>query len=111
MSGRGDNMKTIEEQFREFHGNHPEVYDELVKVLRRWCLRTPGKSWSIWGAYQVVRWQRSIEGLDAEPFKLSNNYTGFYARLIRLRVPMLRNVISCSNGRHVSQFDPSTVQG
>jgi len=106
-------MKTIEEQFRAFHEKHPEVYDELVRVLKRWLLHSPGKSWSIWGAYEVVRWERNMgaEWPKREPFKMSNNFTGFYSRLIRSRIPELRSVISCSNGRHVSKFDPSTVQG
>lgn len=102
---------TPEQSFRNFHLKHPEVYRELVTILWEWR-KSNGGPWSIWGAYQVARWQRRIKGLPdaAEPYKLSNNHTGFYARLIAHRIPSLGKVLTCRPGKHVRGFDPSTVK-
>ncbi len=71
----------MRERFEDFHGRHPEVYDGLLDVSRRFRMRGRGR-WSIWAAFAVLRWERRMAGLpDAdELYKLNNNYTGYYAR-------------------------------
>jgi hypothetical protein len=100
-----------ESQFRRFHARHPEVLDELTHVLRRWHQMRPGRPYSIWAAFQIVRWERAIAGLPdpMETFKLNNNTTGFYARLLRHRHPDLEAVLAVRHGRYVDRFDPMTV--
>lgn len=84
---------TNRERFEAFHAKHPEVYDELVTLARRWK-RMGGTRWSIWGAYQVIRWERRIAGLPdpEEAYKISNNHTGYYSRLIMDENPDLRGL-------------------
>ncbi len=77
------------QRFIAFHKARPEVY----VMLRDVCLDFKGRGrtkWSIWGAFQVVRWQRHFQRVPGEDFKLSNDLTGYYARLLAAREPELR---------------------
>lgn len=86
-------QREIQEQFERFNRDHPVVFDELVRVARDWRSRGSGH-WSIDAAYHVVRFQRRMDGLpDAgEAFKLNNNYTAHYSRLIMARCPDLEGL-------------------
>lgn len=88
-------MQTTEDRFWAFHEKHPEVYRELLALCRRW-IAAGGEHWSIWAAFAVARWERRFAGLpdEDERWKLSNNYTGFYARLLMDENPELRGLFT-----------------
>ena len=74
---------SIQAQFEAFHGRHPQVYDHLVRLAYR--ARGAGRSRiGMKMLFEVLRWEWTIAGLpdDAEEWKLNNNYTSRYARLI-----------------------------
>lgn len=74
---------TIQARFERFHRDHPEVYAELLDLCRAW--KAAGNTaWSIKGAFEVLRWKRHTAGLadPGEAYRLNNNYTARYARLI-----------------------------
>lgn len=71
----------IEAAFWQFHGDHPEVYVELVALCRE--LRQRGyERFGIATVYEVCRWRSMIHAAPGESFKLNNNYRAYYARLI-----------------------------
>jgi hypothetical protein len=72
-----DYSKTIDEAFADFHAAHPEVYTQLVRMARQ-------SKVGMKMLFEVLRWERIIQGLpdETEMFKLNNNYTSRYARLI-----------------------------
>jgi hypothetical protein len=73
----------IERAFLDFHAEHPEVYDELVRLARE--LRARGyERFGIATIYEVARW-RSMIRTGPGGFKLNNNYRAYYARLIMRR--------------------------
>lgn len=68
------------EGFKVFHRENPSVYDELRKLALK--LRDKGiRRWGMKGLFEVLRWQRAIE-TSGDEFKLNNNYTAFYSRLL-----------------------------
>jgi len=81
----GFGKPTIAEQFRRFHGEHPEVYEELVSLARQ--AKKARRQVGIGLIFEVLRWNRIIAGLPDtnEEFKLNNNYRSRYARLIMRR--------------------------
>lgn len=83
----------IQLRFEDFHRRHPEVYAELLRLCRQWRL-TGHTAWSIKGAFEVLRWQRHIAGLadDHEAYRLNNNYTARYARLLVREHPELEGL-------------------
>ena len=95
--------KGAEAQFREFHHANPHVYTELkelcVKVrragVRRFGIRT------VW---ERLRWKAQFETsrLSAE-YKLNNNYTRFYARLLMDQEPELEGLFETRDRHYVTQ--------
>lgn len=74
---------SIQMRFEAFHRNNPQVYTILVRLARRG--RGAGRNrLGMKMLFEVVRWEWIIAGLpdDSEEFKLNNNYTSRYARLI-----------------------------
>lgn len=67
-------------RFREFHLDNPEVYEELM-VLVRQAITRGRKKIGIKMLWEVVRWNRFLRTTD-EKYKLNNNYHSRYARLI-----------------------------
>lgn len=73
---------TIEEQFQAFHQTNPNVFFELIGLAEQ--LRRAGHMrGSMKMLFEVLRWERMIQTDDpSSEFKLNNNYTSHYARLI-----------------------------
>lgn len=72
---------TIQQRFERFHREHPEVYAQLLDLCRRW-VAAGHTAWSVKGMFEVLRWEHHIAGDDQETWKLNNNYSSRYARLI-----------------------------
>jgi len=67
-------------KFREFHNDNPHVFDELLKMARQ-LKRLGHNKYSMKTLFEVVRWHRSLKTTDTE-FKLNNNFTAYYSRLV-----------------------------
>lgn len=80
---------TIDAQFEEFHRNNPEVYEELVRLARQMKARGH-KRIGIKMLWEVLRWERAMKTTDQTEWKLNNNYTSRYARLIMEKEPDLK---------------------
>ena len=75
--------KTIQERFLDFHGRHPDVFVELVRLARQ--VRSRGRKVGIKTLWERMRWSFEIEiGTD---WKLNNNFTSRYARLMIEKYP------------------------
>jgi len=85
MNGQADLFipKTTEDKFWEFHARHPEVYVHLVRLARQ-AKANGQRKFGMKALFEILRWERHVEGLpdDREDWKLNNNYTAAYARLI-----------------------------
>ena len=76
-----DRARDIQADFERFHAANPEVYRLLVKFTRQ--VRDAGREqYSIDSIFHRLRWHYHIELRTEEPFKLNNNFTSRYARLI-----------------------------
>jgi hypothetical protein len=82
--------KTIQEKFEEFHKNNPHIYNEIVRLARQWK-KAGKKRLGIKMIFEVLRWNTAI-ATQSQDFKLSNNYTSRYTRLIEAQESDLVNV-------------------
>ena len=73
---------TIEERFLAFHHANPQVYSELVSQARILKTRFGVNFASIKLLYERLRWLHFIATRGEEEFKLNNDFTALYARLI-----------------------------
>jgi len=69
--------------FRKFHKENPWVYQELVKLTFK-LLGKGRKRYGMKGLFEVIRWHRAMETDADDGFKLNNNHTAFYARMLMM---------------------------
>ena len=84
---------SIQTKFELFHARHPDVYDALVSLARQGIARGRTRL-GMKQLFEVLRWEWMLGGLDDdhEYWKLNNNYTSRYARLIMAQEPDLYGV-------------------
>lgn len=75
----------IQVRFEEYHKNNPHVYDMFVKFAKE-AKKSNRKKYSAKSIFERMRWHTEIE-TQGEPFKLSNNYTAYYARKVMEELP------------------------
>lgn len=84
--------ETIEGQFLAFHAANPWVYRELVKLARQLVARGRRRI-GMKMLFEVLRWEWYMRTDDpSSSWKLNNNYTARYARLIEGTEPDLAGV-------------------
>ena len=81
----------IEREFKDFHAEHPEVYDQLIRLARTWQANGTAKL-GIATLFEVLRWNSHLNPDKHGGYKLNNNYRALYARLIMEREPDLEGL-------------------
>lgn len=74
-------QRTIEERFDAFHRTNPDVYELMV----RFAVEAARAGWTRYGVkslYERVRWHQRVDCKDSRDFKLNNDFTSRYARLL-----------------------------
>jgi len=80
-------LNRLERQFRDFHSRNPQVYQTLVRLCRE--ARAKGhRHIGIKMLWEVLRWESMVK-TSGKPWKLNNNYSSRYARLIMRQEPDL----------------------
>ena len=76
---------SIQSQFDRFHEQNPQVFAEAVKRARE--MRATGRAqYSMHTILQKICWDTDIETTGRD-FKINNNYSSRYARLIVEQYP------------------------
>lgn len=89
--------ETLREQFAAFHAANPGVYEALRRLaldMQRKGVRQYGTK----GLFEILRWQYALQ-TQGEPYKLNNNYTAHYARLLMEKEPALRSFFETRHRR------------
>ncbi len=74
--------------FRKFHRENPEVYREL-RALALELLDRGRRRYGMKGLFEIVRWRRALRVSDDDGFKLNNNFTAFFSRILMHNEPTL----------------------
>lgn len=82
-----DAGESIEEQFQAFHEANPHIY-RLLRALALDYKRSGRSRCGIKMLYEVLRYRSGVY-TTGEPYKLNNNFTSLYARLLMDREPEL----------------------
>jgi hypothetical protein len=90
-------VPAISDCFQSFHQDNPTVYRDLVAICR--SLKAQGFThYSADAVYHVLRYQRDINlPVGDDGFKLNNNYTSRYARMIMANEPDLAGFFHLRN--------------
>ena len=92
-------MYKLEDKFKTFHRNNPQVY-ELFKGFAFRVINKGFKAYSARALIHLIRWHTSVETNDPSGFKVSNNHSPYYARLFMRDHP-----------EHSDFFRTNVVQG
>jgi len=71
----------LESKFLKFHEENPEIYIELVNLARQ-AKKYGRRKMGMKAIWEIMRWERMIQTKDATGYKLNNDYTSRYSRLI-----------------------------
>lgn len=83
-----DYPSAMEEAFYAFHEQNPRVYELIIQFARQ--KKSQGFAhYGIKSIWERVRWEMPIT-TEGDEFKLNNNYTAFYARMVMRDCPDLR---------------------
>lgn len=75
---------TLAEQFQAFHEQNPHVADALETLAAQWLARHDHVGMK--ALYERLRWETGIR-TEGDVWRLNNNHTAFYARLLIERRP------------------------
>ena len=72
---------SLDARFAAFHASHPEVFVEFCRLARQ--LREKGyRRYSAKGLFEVLRFRTAIDGRPGDEWKLNNNYSSRYSRML-----------------------------
>ena len=95
-------MTDHDADFLAFHAENPQVYGELVRLARK--ARRQGKTViGIRMLWEVTRWNLWLRSKSPDEYKLNNNLTSRYARLIMKRERDLKGIFNIRNLRRKSE--------
>lgn len=87
----------IDRQFREFHAANPHVYQKLREIAL--FVRARGhRRFGVKALFERLRWISLFE-TTGDPYRLNNNYTAYYARLLMAREPALAGLFELRASR------------
>lgn len=76
--------QTIKQKWWQYHKENPEVY-ELFKRFTLEVIASGHLRYSSKAIFERIRWHTEVE--TSGEFKMSNNYTPYYARLFMWEFP------------------------
>lgn len=82
-------LSPIAKRFRLFHAANPDVYSSLVSLARQFREKNKERKIGIKMLYEVLRWNYYLTTDTDEEYRLTNDFTAPYARLIMDQEPDL----------------------
>lgn len=74
-------MPKMTKAFWKFHDENPHVLRDLIKLAEQ--VRSTGHPhWGMKSLFEVLRWQVAVKTQSGDGFRLNNNFTAYYSRLI-----------------------------
>lgn len=77
---------TLDEKFELYHKQNPQIFELFQKFARR-AKQAGFKRFGAKAIMERVRWEVYIEDPSDEQFKINNNYTSRYVRLLEKTNP------------------------
>jgi hypothetical protein len=101
----GDFKGPLQERFEEFHRLNPAVLDAITRI----ATQLKGRGFQRAGMkliFERLRWLYALQ-TSGEEYKLNNNYTAFYARLVMHLHPTLEGFFKLRKQR--IEYDPCST--
>lgn len=89
---------SIEERFAIFHDANPHVADDLEAIASDWFARGNTRT-SLKALYEQLRYQSGLRTTTDGGYKLNNDFTALYSRLLIVRHPEWADAIQLRERR------------
>jgi hypothetical protein len=76
-------------EFEEFHKNNPHIYSAFKRFARE--AKRVRNHYSARDIIHRIRWYTAIESKDKDGFKINNNWSPFYARMLQAEDPAFQD--------------------
>ena len=93
-----EKQATLDETFEEFHERNPHIYHRLVEYAL--MVKRAGRKIGMKALFERLRWDYMIQTRFKGDYKLNNNYTSRYARLLMEQEPELDGFFETRELRH-----------
>lgn len=84
----------IIDAFAKFHLNNPDVWVAFKRFAFQ-VIETGRQRYSSNALFERIRWHTEIES-DGKPFRMSNTYRAYYARLFHIAYPQYDGFFTCN---------------
>lgn len=98
------------EAFKEFYRDNPHVYAALVRLARQ-AKEAGYRKLGMKQLFEVLRWEFTVVTRSDSGFKLNNNFTAPYARIIMYQEPDLAGFFEIRGGDWVPQVGAAAERG
>jgi hypothetical protein len=78
--------QTLDDKFFQYHDNNPHVFKLFVRFARE-AKNAGFKHYGMHTIMHRVRWHINVETNDEDGYKMNNNYSSRYARLLMQKHP------------------------
>ena len=79
-------MTALQQEFNAYHQRNPRIYEKLRTLALR-LKRVGASSYGMKALFEILRFNALLQ--SDKKFKLSNNFTPYYARLLMKEEPQL----------------------
>ena len=78
-------LDSLDEKFERYHRENPQVFE----LFRRFAFdaKRTGRRIGAKAIMERIRWEMNLTTRDSEGFKINNNYTSRYVRLLEEKYP------------------------
>ena len=72
---------SIDSDFQQYHADNPHIYRLFTRFAER-ALDAGFATYSSKSIFERLRWHMHFDSKDKDDFKINNNYTSRYARML-----------------------------
>lgn len=94
-------MNTIDKKFIAFHQNNRHIYQDILRYTKQ-VWDSGHRNFGMKAIFERIRWDYTVYSTGI-PFKLNNNYTSRYAKLVERDLPHTRGFF------RNREIDPSSI--
>lgn len=78
-------MISLDDKFRKYHQDNPGIFGLFIRFTRE-ARRRGYRHFGSKAVFERIRWHMNVE-TTGDPFKINNNYTSRYVRLLEKEYP------------------------
>ena len=93
-----ERQESIGETFIEFHRRNPHIYHLLKDYAL--LVKRAGRKIGMKALFERIRWDYMVQSRSQTEYKLNNNFTAYYARLLMDAEPELAGFFETRGRQH-----------